>query len=53
MCRQNEKELEGLPCLYTPLEAELWNSLEDLLRIIKDKVGEEQRKTIWVDEDQL
>ncbi|KAJ6651135.1 hypothetical protein lerEdw1_000775 [Lerista edwardsae] len=53
MCRQNEKELEGLPCLYSPLEAELWNSIEDLLRIVKDKVGEEQHKTIWIDEEQL
>ncbi|XP_066496633.1 caspase recruitment domain-containing protein 11 [Tiliqua scincoides] len=53
VCRQNEKELEGLPCLYTSLEAESWNSIEDLLRIIKEKVGEEQRKTIWIDEDQL
>ncbi|KAG8145737.1 hypothetical protein E2320_012226 [Naja naja] len=52
-CRQNEKELEGLPCLYASLETDLWSSLEDLLRIIKDKVWEEQQKTIWVDEEQL
>lgn len=53
MCRQNEKELEALPCLYAPLEAEAWSSVEDLLRIIKEKVSEEQRKTIWIDEEQL
>ncbi|XP_042294710.1 caspase recruitment domain-containing protein 11 [Sceloporus undulatus] len=53
MCRQNEKELEGLPCLYASLEADAWSSLEDLLRIIKEKVAEEQQKTIWVDEEQL
>ncbi|XP_013923910.1 PREDICTED: caspase recruitment domain-containing protein 11-like [Thamnophis sirtalis] len=52
-CRQNEKELEGLPCLYASLETDSWSSLEDLLRIIKDKVWEEQQKTIWVDEEQL
>uniref|UniRef100_A0A8C5SPB6 Caspase recruitment domain family member 11 n=1 Tax=Laticauda laticaudata TaxID=8630 RepID=A0A8C5SPB6_LATLA len=52
-CRHNEKELEGLPCLYALLETDLWSSLEDLLRIIKDKVWEEQQKTIWVDEEQL
>uniref|UniRef100_A0A670YLQ1 Caspase recruitment domain family member 11 n=1 Tax=Pseudonaja textilis TaxID=8673 RepID=A0A670YLQ1_PSETE len=51
--RHNEKELEGLPCLYASLETDLWSSLEDLLRIIKDKVWEEQQKTIWVDEEQL
>ncbi|XP_053132095.1 caspase recruitment domain-containing protein 11 isoform X2 [Hemicordylus capensis] len=53
MCRQNEKELEGLPCLYASLEAESWSSIEDLLRIIKEKVWEEQQKTIWIEEDQL
>nr|XP_034987482.1 caspase recruitment domain-containing protein 11 [Zootoca vivipara] len=52
-CRQNEKELEGLPCLYASLEADAWSSIEDLLRIIKEKVWEEQQKTIWIDEDQL
>ncbi|XP_044289733.1 caspase recruitment domain-containing protein 11 isoform X3 [Varanus komodoensis] len=53
MCRQNEKELEGLPCLYASLEADTWSSIEDLPRIIKEKVWEEQQKTIWIDEDQL
>ncbi|KAH1183845.1 hypothetical protein KIL84_014461 [Mauremys mutica] len=53
MCRQKEKELETLPCLYATLEADMWSSIEDLIRIIKEKIGEEQRKTIWIDEDQL
>lgn len=53
VCRLKEKELEALPCLYATVEAEMWGSLEELLRVIKDKIGEEQRKTIWVDEDQL
>uniref|UniRef100_A0A8D0E3Y9 Caspase recruitment domain-containing protein 11 n=1 Tax=Salvator merianae TaxID=96440 RepID=A0A8D0E3Y9_SALMN len=51
--RQNEKELEGLPCLYTSLEAETWSSIEDLLRIMKEKILEEQQKAIWIDEDQV
>uniref|UniRef100_A0A8C8Z147 Caspase recruitment domain-containing protein 11 n=1 Tax=Prolemur simus TaxID=1328070 RepID=A0A8C8Z147_PROSS len=52
-CRLKEKELEALPCLYATVEADMWGSVEELLRVIKDKIGEEQRKTIWVDEDQL
>ncbi|KAB0403466.1 hypothetical protein E2I00_001918 [Balaenoptera physalus] len=35
------------------VEADMWGSVEDLLRVIKDKIGDEQRKTVWVDEDQL
>lgn len=31
----------------------MWSSVEELLRVLKDKIVEEQRKTIWVDEDQL
>lgn len=53
VCRLKEKELEALPCLYATVEAEMWSSVEELLRVLKDKIGEEQRKTIWVDEDQL
>ncbi|KAJ7401952.1 Caspase recruitment domain-containing protein 11 [Pitangus sulphuratus] len=53
MCRLKEKELEALPCLYASVEADAWSSIEDLIRTIKDRIIEEQRKTIWVDEDQL
>ncbi|XP_029432677.1 caspase recruitment domain-containing protein 11 isoform X2 [Rhinatrema bivittatum] len=53
LCRQKEKELEALPCLYSSLEVESWSSIEDLIRIIKEKIVEEQRKTVWIDEDQL
>ncbi|XP_047388640.1 caspase recruitment domain-containing protein 11 isoform X2 [Sciurus carolinensis] len=53
LCRLKERELEALPCLYATVEAEVWGSLEELLRVIKEKIGEEQRKTVWVDEDQL
>ena len=53
LCRLKEKELEALPCLYATVEADMWGSVEELLRVIKDKIAEEQRKTVWVDEDQL
>ncbi|XP_019397564.1 PREDICTED: caspase recruitment domain-containing protein 11 isoform X2 [Crocodylus porosus] len=53
MCRQKEKELEALPCLYASIETDTWSSIEDLIRVIKEKIAEEQRKTIWIDEDQL
>ncbi|XP_053552728.1 caspase recruitment domain-containing protein 11 [Bombina bombina] len=53
LCRQQERELESLPCLYATVEADLWNSPEDLIRIIKEKIAEEQRKTVWIDEDNL
>lgn len=52
-CRSKEKEIEGLPCLYASVEPDSWNTVEDLLKVIKDKILEEQKKTIWVELDQL
>ncbi|XP_018422292.1 PREDICTED: caspase recruitment domain-containing protein 11 [Nanorana parkeri] len=50
-CRQKEKELEALPCLYATIEADAWNTTDDFIRIIKEKIAEEQRKTIWIDDE--
>lgn len=51
-CRLKERELEALPCLYATVEPDAWGSVEELLRVAKERIGEEQRKTVWVDEDQ-
>ncbi|KAI4884038.1 hypothetical protein NFI96_019555, partial [Prochilodus magdalenae] len=53
MCRAKEKELESLPCLYATVEPDSWSGVEDLLRVIKDKIMEEQKKTVWVEQDLL
>ncbi|XP_061080247.1 caspase recruitment domain-containing protein 11 isoform X2 [Conger conger] len=53
MCRLKEKELESLPCLYTTVEPDSWSGVEDLQKIIKDKILEEQKKTVWVEEGLL
>ncbi|XDV12724.1 hypothetical protein PO909_001319 [Leuciscus waleckii] len=53
MCRSKEKELETLPCLYASVEPDSWGGVEDLVKIIKDKIFEEQKKTVWVEQDLL
>lgn len=53
LCRAKEKELEGIPCHYTSLEPEAWAGTEDLLRIIKERILEEQKKMVWVEQDLL
>ncbi|XP_067238533.1 caspase recruitment domain-containing protein 11 isoform X3 [Chanodichthys erythropterus] len=53
MCRFKEKELETLPCLYAGVEPDSWSGVEDLVKIIKDKIFEEQKKTVWVEQDLL
>ncbi|MEQ2176187.1 hypothetical protein GOODEAATRI_025508 [Goodea atripinnis] len=53
LCRAKEKELEAIPCLYTTLEPDSWTGTEDLIGVIKDRILEEQKKTIWVEQDLL
>uniref|UniRef100_A0A3Q2CBX3 Caspase recruitment domain family member 11 n=1 Tax=Cyprinodon variegatus TaxID=28743 RepID=A0A3Q2CBX3_CYPVA len=53
LCRAKEKELEAIPCLYTTLEPDSWTGMEDLIKVIKDRILEEQKKTIWVEQDLL
>ncbi|XP_054892165.1 caspase recruitment domain-containing protein 11 isoform X2 [Poeciliopsis prolifica] len=53
LCRAKEKELETIPCLYATLEPDSWTGMEDLIRLIKDRILEEQKKTIWVEQDLL
>ncbi|XP_022074305.1 caspase recruitment domain-containing protein 11 isoform X1 [Acanthochromis polyacanthus] len=53
LCRAKEKELEGIPCLYATLEPEAWAGTDDLIKVIKDRILEEQKKTVWVEQDLL
>ncbi|KAI3360095.1 hypothetical protein L3Q82_014408 [Scortum barcoo] len=53
LCRAKEKELEGIPCLYASLEPDAWAGIDDLIRVIKDRILEEQKKMVWVEQDLL
>lgn len=53
MCRAKEKELEGIPCLYASLEPDAWAGTEELIRIIKERILEEQKRVVWVEQDLL
>ncbi|XP_041863384.1 caspase recruitment domain-containing protein 11 [Melanotaenia boesemani] len=53
LCRAKEKELEAIPCLYATLEPEAWAGTDDLIRVIKDRILEEQKKIIWVEQELL
>lgn len=53
MCRAKEKELEGIPCLYASLETDTWAGPEELIKVIKERILEEQKKVVWVEQDLL
>ncbi|XP_056262600.1 caspase recruitment domain-containing protein 11 [Pseudoliparis swirei] len=52
-CRAQLKELDGIPCLYATVEPEAWAGTDDLSRVVKDRILEEQKKTVWVEQDLL
>ena len=43
-CRIREKELEGVACLYSTVEPDAWAGPDDLVRVVKERIQEEQRK---------
>lgn len=53
LCRAKEKELEAIPCLYASVEPETWAGVDDLIRVIKERIVDEQRKTVWVEQELL
>ncbi|XP_037331794.2 caspase recruitment domain-containing protein 11 [Pungitius pungitius] len=53
LCRAKSKELEGIPCLYASVEPEAWAGTDDLIRVVKERILEEQKKTVWVEQDLL
>ncbi|KAM9745126.1 caspase recruitment domain-containing protein 11 [Menidia menidia] len=53
ICRAKEKELEGIPCLYATVEPEAWTGIDEMIKVIKDRIQEEQKKIIWVEQDLL
>ncbi|CAL8304757.1 unnamed protein product [Merluccius merluccius] len=52
-CRSREKELEGVACLYASVEPDAWAGPDDLIRVIKERIVEEQKKMVWVEQDLL
>lgn len=53
LCRAKEKELEVIPCLYASVEPEAWAGVDDLIRVIRERILDEQKKTVWVEQDLL
>ncbi|KAJ7992001.1 hypothetical protein DPEC_G00274060 [Dallia pectoralis] len=53
ICRSRERELESIPCLYLFLEPEAWAGPDDLIRVVKERILEEQKKTVWVEQELL
>lgn len=45
--RQEEAELDKVPCLYSSLAPESWSDLDALLGCVRLAVMDEQKKVVW------
>ncbi|KAK1785708.1 hypothetical protein P4O66_019053 [Electrophorus voltai] len=48
-----ELQLETLPLLYCTLEANMWNTTEELLKAVRNTIYRQQRAVAWVEVDRL
>ncbi|XP_042112722.1 caspase recruitment domain-containing protein 14 isoform X1 [Ovis aries] len=47
--RQEEAELDKVPCLYSSLAPESWSDLDALLGCVRLAIADEQRKVVWTE----
>ncbi|XP_040496008.1 caspase recruitment domain-containing protein 14 [Ursus maritimus] len=48
--RQEEAELDKVPCLYGSLAPDGWSDLEALLSCVRFAIGDEQKKVVWTEQ---
>ncbi|XP_078387719.1 caspase recruitment domain-containing protein 11-like [Cetorhinus maximus] len=51
--RIEQKHLESVPCLSATLEANTWNNIEELQKVVKESIFQEQRKIVWIEQNKL
>lgn len=48
--RQEEGELDRVPCLYCCLAPDSWSDLDSLLGCIRAATADEQKKVVWIEQ---
>ncbi|XP_048377570.2 caspase recruitment domain-containing protein 11-like isoform X2 [Stegostoma tigrinum] len=51
--RIEQKHLESVPCLSATVEPNTWTNVEELIKVVKTSVFQEQQKIVWIDENKL
>ncbi|XP_004432897.2 PREDICTED: caspase recruitment domain-containing protein 14 [Ceratotherium simum simum] len=47
--RQEEGELDKVPCLYSSLAPDSWSDLDTLLGCVRSAIADEQKKVVWTE----
>lgn len=48
--KQEEAELDRLPCLHSSLAPDGWSDLDTLLGCVRFAIADEQRKVVWTEQ---
>ncbi|XP_048473306.1 caspase recruitment domain-containing protein 11-like [Rhincodon typus] len=51
--RIEQKHLESVPCLSATVEPNTWTNVEELIKVVKTSVFQEQQKIVWIEENKL
>ena len=49
VARQEEGELDRVPCLYSSLAPDSWSDLDSLLSCVRLAIADEQKKVVWTE----
>ncbi|XP_021069125.1 caspase recruitment domain-containing protein 14 [Mus pahari] len=49
VARQEEGELDRVPCLYSSLTPDSWSDLDSLLSCVRLAIADEQKKVVWTE----
>lgn len=48
--RQEDGELDKVPCLYSSLAPDSWSDLDSLLSCVRLAIADEQKKVVWTEQ---
>lgn len=48
--RQEEGELDRVPCLYSSLASDSWSDLDSLLGCVRLAIADEQKRVVWTEQ---
>ncbi|XP_067875642.1 caspase recruitment domain-containing protein 11-like isoform X2 [Heterodontus francisci] len=51
--RIEQKHLESVPCLSATVEPNMWSSIEELIKAVKENIFQEQKKIVWIEQNKL
>lgn len=52
-CRRAEGSLHALPCSWAWVDQQAWSSAEELVKVVRAHIFQEQTRIVWVEESDV